>query len=214
MERIVDIAQDQRHLCLKRGFLIVEHEGAELGRVSLDNIGGVLIHGRGVTYSNALLMEFAERNIPVALCAVNHFPKAWIFPIQGCHNQGARMRSQWTAPQHLINRLWRDLVRAKIAAQADCLAHVNKKASEGLRKTIRTVLSGDPGNVEAQVARRYWPSLFGLDFRRERSGGGINAMLNYGYTILRLYNITGNNSASYYRRGASPNNWACTSKYV
>ena len=45
--------------------------------------------------------------------------------------------------------------------------------------------SGDPDNVEAQAARRYWPRLFGRGFRRDRFGPNPNPQLNYGYTVLR-----------------------------
>src|SRR5690606_34431114 len=44
---------------------------------------------------------------------------------------------------------------------------------------------GDPGNLEAQGARRYWGLLFGDGFRRDQGAGGLNSLLNYGYTILR-----------------------------
>jgi CRISPR-associated protein Cas1 len=49
----------------------------------------------------------------------------------------------------------------------------------------RKVRSGDPGNVEAQAARRYWRLLFGAEFSRDRRAEGANALLNYGYTVLR-----------------------------
>lgn len=49
----------------------------------------------------------------------------------------------------------------------------------------KKVRSGDPDNIEAQGARRYWNLLFNSDFRRDRSSDGINSLLNYGYTILR-----------------------------
>lgn len=47
------------------------------------------------------------------------------------------------------------------------------------------VRSGDPDNIEAQAARRYWPLLMGDEFRRDQGAGGSNAMLNYGYTVMR-----------------------------
>ncbi len=40
-------------------------------------------------------------------------------------------------------------------------------------------------DVEAQAARRYWKALFGPDFSRDRNAEGANALLNYGYTVLR-----------------------------
>ena len=40
-------------------------------------------------------------------------------------------------------------------------------------------------HFEGQGARRYWGLLFGKDFRRDQNAGGLNALLNYGYTVLR-----------------------------
>src|SRR3546814_12621764 len=49
----------------------------------------------------------------------------------------------------------------------------------------RRVRSGDPDNLEAQAARKYWPALLGSDFRRDQNADGPNALLNYGYTVVR-----------------------------
>lgn len=54
-----------------------------------------------------------------------------------------------------------------------------------LQRMAKAVKSGDSDNLEAQAARRYWPLLMGKDFRRDFSAEGANAMLNYGYTVLR-----------------------------
>ena len=50
---------------------------------------------------------------------------------------------------------------------------------------VDKVKSGDPDNIEGQGARRYWSLLFGGGFRRDQNGDGLNALLNYGYTIVR-----------------------------
>lgn len=57
--------------------------------------------------------------------------------------------------------------------------------TEGLRAMAERVRSGDPENLEAQAARKYWPMLFGPEFHRDREAAGVNPMLNYGYAILR-----------------------------
>lgn len=49
----------------------------------------------------------------------------------------------------------------------------------------RKVTSGDSGNIEAQAARHYWPRMMGSDFRRDTGADDANALLNYGYTVLR-----------------------------
>jgi CRISPR-associated protein Cas1 len=68
--------------------------------------------------------------------------------------------------------------------QGSTLAAVGAR-SQGFVLLARRVQAGDPQNVEAEAARRYWPLLFGSDFRREKDGEGINALLNYGYAVLR-----------------------------
>ena len=48
------------------------------------------------------------------------------------------------------------------------------------------VKSGDPGNLEGQAARRYWPALFdNPGFRRNPDLPDQNKNLNYGYAVLR-----------------------------
>lgn len=54
-----------------------------------------------------------------------------------------------------------------------------------LRLLARQVKSGDPENAEAQGARKYWGLLMGPLFRRDQQADGVNALLNYGYTVLR-----------------------------
>jgi CRISPR-associated protein Cas1 len=58
-------------------------------------------------------------------------------------------------------------------------------ADGGLLAMARRVRSGDPDNLEAQGAQRYWPMLFGKEFRRNRDAPGLNALLNYGYAVVR-----------------------------
>jgi CRISPR-associated protein Cas1 len=49
MDRIVDIATDGRHLSMHRGFLIVEEDRAEVGRIALDDVHAVIVHAHGTT---------------------------------------------------------------------------------------------------------------------------------------------------------------------
>jgi CRISPR-associated protein Cas1 len=68
--RIVEIAEDGRHLKRDRGFLVVStHEAAstELGRVALEDIAAVIAHAHGITYTNNLLVALAERGAPFVL---------------------------------------------------------------------------------------------------------------------------------------------------
>jgi CRISP-associated protein Cas1 len=184
MDRIVDIATDGRHLSVLRGFLVVSEGREEVGRIPLDDIAAVIVHAHGVTWSTNLIVALAERGAILVLCGSNHAPVAVCMPLEGHHAQNARMRAQWDADKPLFKQIWRQIISAKIRCQGVVLEANNHK-SMAFETLARSVGSGDPMNVEAQAARRYWPLLMGESFRRERDADGPNALLNYGYTVLR-----------------------------
>ena len=184
MERIVDISTDGRHISAHRGFLVVSEDRQEVGRIPLDDVGAVIVHAHGVTWTTNLVVALAERGALLVLCGSNHAPVAVCLPIDGHHGQNARMRAQWQAGKPLAKQLWREVVVAKIRWQAAALEARGIEAG-AFDMMARRVRSGDPDNVEAQAARRYWPLLMGREFRRDRSAEGVNALLNYGYTVLR-----------------------------
>lgn len=184
MERIVDIATDGRHLSTCRGFLVVSEGGSEVGRIALDDIAAVIVHAHGVTWTTSLVAALATRGAPMVLCGTNHSPVAVCLPLDGHHGQNGRIRAQWAAGQPLAKQIWRQIVIAKIRWQATAL-QAHGQSAEAFDLLARRVRSGDPDNVEAQAARRYWPLMMGEDFRRDRDAGGMNGLLNYGYTVLR-----------------------------
>lgn len=184
MERVVDISTDGLHIAVARGFLTVSEGQEERGRIALDDIGAVIAHAHGLTWSNNLFVQLSKRNVPVVLCAQNHAPVTCLWPLEGHHRQSVRMRAQAQAPKPVAKQIWRRVVSSKIAMQAAVLRSTGKQG-DGLDAMARRVRSGDPDNLEAQAARRYWPALMGTDFRRDRHSDGVNALLNYGYTVLR-----------------------------
>src|SRR6266851_1385925 len=159
--RVVEIATDGRHLSIHRGFLVVAEGGEEVGRVAMEDVASVLANAHGLTYTNNALVELSSRGVPVVLCGPNHMPAAIVWPIDAHHIQTGRMNDQ---------------VAALAAAGAP---------SGGCYLLSRKVRSGDPDNVEAEAARRYWPLMFGREFHRDKDGAGINGLLNYGYAVLR-----------------------------
>ena len=184
MEQIIDISQDGRHLSRDRGFVLVKSGGTEIGRVALDQVAAVIVHGYGVTWSNSLLAEFGERGVPVVICGLNHIPRSVLLSLEGHHTQNARMRSQLDASGPLFKQAWKRIVAQKIRTQAAALAALGISPAR-LERIACGVQSGDKGNAEAQAARIYWPLMMGKDFRRDQNAGDINGLLNYGYTVLR-----------------------------
>lgn len=184
LDQIIDIATDGRHLSRDRGFLKVEEDGQEVGRVPLDQIAAVIVHAHGITWTTSLLVELADRGALLVLCSANHQPRAVLWPLEGHHTQGARMRAQWTAKTPLIKQAWKQIVIAKVQMQAAALAAIGQPRST-LDRLTRDVKSGDSTNIEAQAARHYWPRMMGTEFRRDANHSDSNALLNYGYTVLR-----------------------------
>jgi CRISPR-associated protein Cas1 len=184
VERIVDIATDGRHLSAHRGFLIVEAQREEVGRVPLDDVAAVIVHAHGTTWSTSLVVALAERGALLLLCGPNHSPVAVCLPIDGHHAQNGRMRAQWEAKRPLAKQLWKAIIVAKIRWQGAVL-EANGRPAGAFDLLARKVGSGDPDNIEAQAARRYWSLLMGEDFRRDREAGGVNGLLNYGYAVMR-----------------------------
>ena len=185
--RIVEVADDRRHLFLSRGFLVVqdtEGERKELGQVPLDDVAAVIANAHGLSYTNNLLVALAERCAPFVLCAANHNAVGMILPIEGNYQQAKRFDAQIAATQPLVKRLWAEIVKSKLQQQAAALEATGAPFIP-LSALVRKVRAGDPDNFEAQGARRYWGLLFGGDFRRDQQAGGLNSMLNYGYTVLR-----------------------------
>jgi len=185
--RIIEIASDKRHLLAHRGFMQVldkEHGSNELARIPLDDIDAVIGNSYGLSYTNNLLVALAERGVPFVLCGDNHNTVGILVSVDGNHLQSRRMDAQLGASKPLLKQIWACIVKAKLKAQADVLAEIGVHDAP-LSALARRVKSGDPQNIEAQGARRYWTLMFGKNFRRDREATGVNSMLNYGYTVLR-----------------------------
>ncbi len=185
MDRIVDIATDGLHLSLHRGFLLVERGRAEVGRVALDDVHALIVHAHGITWTGNIVAALAERGAPIVYCNASHAPVAVTLPLDGHHAQNGRMQAQIAASGPLMKQLWRRIVSAKIQMQGALLSARGIAGAEAFPLMARRVTSGDKENLEAQAARRYWPLLLGADFRRNRDAGDVNALLNYGYAVMR-----------------------------
>ncbi|MEM6639526.1 MAG: type II CRISPR-associated endonuclease Cas1, partial [Pseudomonadota bacterium] len=185
--RILEVSTEGCHLSKARGFLVVSNRGDSgepLGQLPLDDVAAVIANAHGLSYSNNILVALAERGVPFVLCAANHNVVGMVFPVGAHHLQAKRYDAQAACKTTTRKRLWQQIVRAKLKNQARVVDFFGGR-SAAINRLARQTRSGDPSNTEAQGARIYWQALFGREFRRDRSEGGINAHLNYGYTVFR-----------------------------
>jgi CRISPR-associated protein Cas1 len=186
---IVEIATDGQFLSVDRGFLVASQHGSESARIPLDDIEGLISEGlisaaHGLSFSCNALVALAERGCPVVVCGHKFRPDAIIWPLHGNYRSAARLSAQIAVRLPTRKRLWGAVVRAKIRSQAVALESSGISLA-ALRQLEKRVRAGDPGNVEAQAARVYWSALMGSSFRRDPDADGLNALLNYGYAVLR-----------------------------
>ena len=152
--------------------------------IPIEDIGVVIIENQQGSITVPLMNALIEGNVQVVVCNDRGMPSAMLQSFESNNLQGENLRNQMNAGEVLKKQLWKQIVEAKIRNQA---ALLNKVGQEGdiLKQYYRNVKSGDSDNREGIAARVYFSELFGESFIRDRTLPGINALLNYGYTILR-----------------------------
>lgn len=152
--------------------------------IPIEDIGVVIIENQQVSITVPLMNALTEGNVQVVVCNDRGMPSAMLQSFESNNLQGENLRNQINTGEVLKKQLWKQIVEAKIRNQA---ALLNKVGQEGdiLKQYYRNVKSGDSDNREGIAARVYFSELFGESFIRDRTLPGINALLNYGYTILR-----------------------------
>ena len=164
--------------------LVVEQGEEEPVSFPLEDLAWVVLDTPQATITAALMAACVQAAIPVVYCDNRHLPCGVLLPFHQHWQQAGVARAQIGAGAPLKKRLWLAIVRRKIENQATVLERAQIEGSRTLHEMKTHVRSGDPGNVEARAARFYWQRLF-EDFRRHDETDLRNAMLNYGYAVLR-----------------------------
>ena len=152
-------------------------------QVSLDDIDIVIVENQQTTITSALLSNMAQANISVIFVDDKFVPSCISIGLYKNSRTTKIQRSQVAIKKPRLNRLWRDIVYAKILNQGDVLNTI--KDDNYLYYLLKKINSGDKNNVEAVGAAYYFKELFGKDFCRSDIEDNRNIALNYGYSILR-----------------------------
>ena len=174
------------NLTLKNRQLVISFKEIEREPTSvpIEDVGCVIIENQRVSITIPLLNALTDNNVQVVFCNEHFMPNSMLLNLDNNITQGETLRNQMAASEPLKKQMWKQIVEAKIKNQSRLL---DKTAHNGaiLRPYYQNVKSGDTDNREGIAARLYFQELFGNDFIRDRQMSGINALLNYGYTILR-----------------------------
>ena len=188
IKRTIEISSEAAHLTVKNEQLLIlakDDERTQRASIPCEDIGLVLSEHPGTTYAHAALDRLCKYGAGLVICGRDHLPTGLLLPI-GEHSQVVpRIHTQIAIKKPLRKQLWKQIVAAKIRAQAGNLTERSAERSRMLA-LARSVRSGDPSNVESHAAQLYWRHwLDEPEFRRRRDGPPPNNLLNYGYAVMR-----------------------------
>lgn len=192
IKRTIEISRDPVYLSVKHGQLVVQVRGTERAAaptIPCEDVGVLVIDEPGTTVSHGALGALMQSGAVVVICGRDHLPAGLLLPTSTHSEVVIRLHEQIGAGKPLKKRLWKQLVAAKIRAQAANLDRQCPKRRK-LHALADEVRSGDPSNVEAHAAKVYWSAWLGIlgegkPFRRDPDGDPPNNFLNYGYAVLR-----------------------------
>jgi len=183
IKRTLEISREPAHLAVRYDQLLLKREGQIVGSVPCEDIGVVVVDHPRTTYTHSALVRLAESDAVVVICGRDHLPSAMLLPLADHSQVVWRLNDQLHACRPLCKQLWKQVVIAKVRAQAANLPE-DRPARRKLLALAREVRSGDPQNIEAQAAKIYWANwLWAADgdetsveqFRRDTDGTGLNS---------------------------------------
>ena len=177
--RVLDLVDFTGVIEVDRGRVIVNQQAVVMTDVAC------VLTGDGTKWSGSFVHLMAKFDVPVLACDWRGVPVAATLGWSENTRVGARHQAQANQSVPRQKNAWSRIVKAKIAGQAKNLPPDSVQRSR-LETMATKVRSGDAGNSEAAAARTYWSCLFEPEkFTRNRDLGGRNALLNYGYSIVR-----------------------------
>jgi len=184
MRKTVEFATPGTRLSVLHRQLVIERPELPKLTLPIEDLGVVVVDDVRACYTQAVFLELLEAGATLMVTGRDHLPLGMMLPLDAHHVQTERHHAQIEASEPTRKRIWQALITAKITQQAAVLQRFTGDHG-GLTALAGRVRSGDPDNLEAQAAQRYWPRLFGKEFRRDREQAGVNALLNYGYAVIR-----------------------------
>ncbi len=183
IKRIIEVS-NPAYLHLRDYQMIVKRENENDSSVPVEDMGILILANPAITISQSLIASCQENNCIIVFCDQRHLPISVLLPLSGNSIHSKVLNIQTGIKKPLKKRLWQKVIVAKTEAQVRTLVFFKKDPSP-LPQMKKRVKSGDEGNIESQAARIYWSRLFGKGFGRDYKKGGINSLLNYGYSLVR-----------------------------
>lgn len=172
----------QAKISYKNRFLVVKQEADET-YIHLSEIDSIIVDSIAVSLSSYLLKELADNKINIIFCDEKHNPFGELKPFYSSHNSSKKIINQCGWNDKSKDDIWTKIVKNKILNQALLINKYKLENYDLLLQYVGDVKSGDKTNREGHASKVYFNALYGKKFIRH-SDDTINAVLNYGYSIL------------------------------
>ena len=180
------IVETDSLVCVKEGCIEISKFDEQGTSVSYPpgDIGILLIEGLHSRVSACALVTLAEAKAAVCYCDARHMPIGMAVPLFA--NTRYERIFQFQLAYRWRDRLWKEIVSAKIFNQSEHLKRTGCATWSLLRKLSRSVRNGDEGNLEATAASRYFSELkIVRSTQRDEVNPMPNPALNYAYALVR-----------------------------
>lgn len=164
------------------------HKGDKKYVIPLSDISIIVLDGMMTSITTRLLSTCSNYNVALIICDKKHIPCGMYMPFNQHSRTVKVLKRQIEWEDTVKDELWQQIIKHKIENQSEVLYRFtrNKEKYNQLQGYINELKPGDQSNREGHSAKVYFNTLFGNEFTR-----GLdcieNAMLNYGYAIVRAF---------------------------
>lgn len=185
MWRSVIIYNGER-LSVQDDWLVVSFEDNSAKKLPLEDLYCVVIDNRDLVLTVPTLSIFARHKIHLILTDEKHLPVAQMYPLNTNYHCYHIQKKQLDMSDNFKGEIWRLITQRKIENQAVCLENdwTDCDVVKRMHQLASEVVAHDAGNREGISSKLFFRNLYGTNFTRF-SDDAINAILNYGYAIIR-----------------------------
>lgn len=163
-------------------------KGKDKYTLPLSDIGIIVLDGMMTSITTRLLSACSDYNVVLVICDKKHLPTGMYLPFNQHSRTVKIINKQIRWKEEKKKEIWKQIVKYKIYNQNEVMYHYtkNKERYLQIKSYIDQVSLGDETNREGHAAKVYFNTLLGNDFTRNKDCIE-NAMMNYGYAIIRAY---------------------------
>lgn len=175
------IVKNRAKLEFRLNYLVIR--GEVENKIHISEINTLIVQSTAVSMTASLLNELVKSNVKVIFCDEKCNPSSELLPYYGAHNLTKRCKEQIAWDNDIKAKVWKEIVKKKIAEQA---AHLTERGfieqGDLLHSYLDNVVDNDLTNREGHAAKVYFNCI--LEGKSRQGGGFINGCLNYGYAVI------------------------------